>query len=325
MPRSRRPPLGASILLDVTTPETAHARPTGRAGQWIAHSSPEALFVLSAAAQYTGAAIAVTLFDEIAPESVAWFRVIGAAAALLIVPTVLARSTRDLRSWTRRELGAAAVFGIATALMNLFFFLAIARTDLGKSVAIEFIGPIIVAAAMTRTARNAAALALAAVGVLVLGGAEIGDNTIGLLWILAASAMWAVYIVFGSRVAQLDRGVAGLGIGLGLGVLVLTPVGAPGSGHVWTTPSLLVPALAVGVFSNAIGYGIDQSVLRRIPIRRFSLLLALLPVTAVLMGWLALGQRPSALDLGGIALVLAAVVLQERDELTVEVSDLDPS
>jgi threonine/homoserine efflux transporter RhtA len=36
------------------------------------------------------------------------------------------------------------------------------------------------------------------------------------------------------------------------------------------------------VFSNAIGYGIDQHVLRRIPIRRFSVLLALLPVTAAL-------------------------------------------
>lgn len=283
-------------------------------------SSPEALFALSAIAQYTGATIAVTLFDDIAPESVAWFRVIGATAALLIVPTLLARSTRDLRSWTRRELAAAAVFGVATALMNLFFFLAIARTDLGKSVAIEFIGPILVAAALTRTARNAAALALAAIGVLVLGGAEIGDNTIGLLWILAASAMWAVYIVAGSRVAQLDRGVAGLGIGLGFGVLVLTPIGAPGSGHVWTTPALLIPALAVGVFSNAIGYGIDQSVLRRIPVRRFSLLLALLPVTAVLMGWIALDQRPSALDLAGIALVLTAVVLQERDELPAEIT-----
>ena len=44
------------------------------------------------------------------------------------------------------ELGAAAVFGIATALMNLLFYLAIDRLPLGKGVAIEFIGPIAVAA-----------------------------------------------------------------------------------------------------------------------------------------------------------------------------------
>jgi inner membrane transporter RhtA len=71
----------------------------------------------------------------------------------------------------------------------------------------------------------------------------------------------------------------------------------------------------VGVFSNAIGYGIDQFTLRRIPIRRFSLLLALLPVTAAFIGWLALDQRPSNLDLVGIALVLVGVIVQEREEL----------
>jgi inner membrane transporter RhtA len=199
--------------------------------------------------------------------------------------------------------------------MNTFFFLGLARTDLGKSVAIEFIGPIAVAAAMTRTARNGVALALAALGVVVLGGIEIGDNTVGLLWILAASAMWAIYIVIGSRVAQIGRGVAGLGIGLAIGALVITPIGAPGSGHVFTTPRLLLGCVLVGVFSNAIGYGIDQHVLRRIPVRRFSVLLALLPVTALGFGWIALDQTPSALELAGIALVLAGVAMQEREEL----------
>ena len=86
-----------------------------------------------------------------------------------------------------------------------------------------------------------------------------------------------------------------------------------------------VACLLVGVFSNAIGYGIDQHVLRRIPVRRFSVLLALLPVTAVVIGWLVLDQRPSALDLAGIALVLAGVVLQERDELAAELAAPDPS
>jgi len=274
--------------------------------------------VLSAVAQYTGATIATLLFDEVEPQTVAWLRVTGAAIALNAV------SRGALRGWTRRDLVAAAVFGIVTAVMNTFFFMAIARTDLGKSVAIEFIGPIAVAAAMTRTARNGAAVALAAIGVVVLGGVELDGNTTGLLWILAASALWAAYIVVGSRVAQVGRGVAGLGIGLAFGALVLTPIGAPGSGAALTTPRLLLACLLVGVLSNAIGYGIDQHVLRRIPVRRFSLLLALLPVTAVAFGWLVLEQRPGGLDLAGIALVLAGVALQERDEL-VTVAELEPS
>lgn len=290
----------------------------GRPGpvvRYLDAASPEALFVLSAIAQYVGATIAVVLFDEVEPQTVAWLRVVGAALALLAV------SRRALGGWTRRQLGAAAVFGIATAVMNLFFYLAIDRTDLGKSVAIEFIGPIAVAAALTRTRRNAGALALAAIGVAVLGGLELSGNAVGLAYILAASTCWAIYILIGSRVAQIGRGVAGLGIGLGIGAVALTPIGAPWSGPVWGSPRLLAACLIVGVFSNAVGYGIDQHVLRRIPVRRFSLLLALLPVTAVGIGWSALGQAPSVLELAGIALVLTAVVLQEREVLVT----LEPS
>lgn len=283
---------------------------TGPVARALGAAPAEALFVISAIAQYVGAVIAVTLFDEVEPQTVAWFRVMGAAIALLAV-------SRGWRSgWTRSQLVGVALFGTATALMNTFFYLAIERIDLGKGVTIEFIGPIAVAAATTRTGRNALALAFAIAGVCVLGGVEIdAGNTAGLAFILMASAMWAAYIVVGSRVAQIDRGVAGLGLGLALGTLVTMPIGAPWSGPVWVSPALLAACLLVGVFSNAIGYGIDQFTLRRIPIRRFSLLLALLPVTAALMGWIFLDQPPSGLDIAGIALVLVGVAVQERDQI----------
>ena len=256
-----------------------------------------------------GAVIAVGLFDLVEPQTVAWFRVIGAALALVAV----SRAWRE--RWTRSELTAAALFGIATALMNMFFYLAIDRIDLGKAVTIEFIGPIAVAAVATRSVRNAVALLFALGGVVVLGGGEIEGNAVGLLFIGLASAMWAAYIVIGSRVARLDRGVAGLGVGLAIGALAIAPAGAPWSGDVWTSPRLLALCLLVGVFSNAIGYGIDQFTMRRIPIRRFSLLLALLPVTAAFIGWLVLDQRPSSIELFGIGLVLVGVMVQEREEL----------
>jgi inner membrane transporter RhtA len=292
----------------VTTSPDLAAR-TNPVGRFLDTATPEALFVLSAVAQYTGATIAALLFDEAEPQGVAWVRVIGGALGLLVV------SRGAWRGWTRRQLVAAAIFGVATAGMNACFYMALDRTDLGKSVTMEFIGPIAVAAAMTRTTRNALALALAAGGVIVLGGVEIGDNTVGVLWILATSALWAAYIIVGSRVAQVGRGVAGLGIGLAIGAVALAPVGAPSSGPIFSEGRLLVLCLLVGVLSNAIGYGIDQHVLRRIPVRRFSVLLALLPVTALLFGWIALDQTPSPLDLVGIAFVLAGVALQERDKI----------
>ena len=276
---------------------------------------PEGLFVISAVSQYIGASIAVSVFDRVAPQTVGWLRVVGASVALLLI------ARPRPRSWGRERLMGAAVFGIATAAMNLFFYLAIARIDLGKSVAIEFIGPIAVAAASTRSWRNAAALATAVIGVGVLGGVELGDETLGVLFVLAASACWAAYIVIGSRVARVTSGVDGLGIGLAVGALALAPLGAPWSGPVWTSPLLLAACLATGVFSNAIGYGIDQHMLRRVSVRRFSVLLSLLPVTATAIGWVALDQRPGGLDLIGIALVLIAVASQEREQADVIPTD----
>lgn len=273
---------------------------------------PEFLFVISAFGQYCGAVIAVRLFDDLAPASVAWLRVIGAAVFLLAFS---AKSLRRGGRWSRQQLVSVSLFGISTALMNLFFYLAIQHLDLGKGVAIEFIGPITVAALRTRTSRNAVALILAVVGVVILSGLELGNEPLGLLYIFLASIMWALYIVIGSKVAGFDRGVSGLGIGLLIGAIFIAPFGAPSSGPAFSAPWILATCFLVGILSNAIGYGIDQFTLRRIPVRRFSVLLALLPVTATIFGLLFLNQVPSITDLIGISFVLIGVVVQQRDTL----------
>jgi inner membrane transporter RhtA len=285
---------------------------TDRSSRAIERASPEALFVLSGLAQYTGAVIATQLFDELRPATVAWLRVLSATVILVAV------TWGAQRGWTAAQVRAAAVFGIATAFMNLFFYLAIDRIDLGKSVVIEFIGPIAVAAAFTRSARNAVALALATLGVVILSGVEIDDEPLGLLFIFCASALWAVYIVVGPRVAAQDRGLGGLAMALAIGSLAIAPFGLPGSATAFTTPRLLFWCATVGALSTALAYGIDQVVMRRIPVRRFALLLALLPVTAMLLGWIGLDQQPSAVDVLGAALVIVAVVVQERDERTTD-------
>ena len=40
----------------------------------------------------------------------------------------------------------AALFGLVTAVMNLVFYEAIDRLPLGTAVALEFVGPVLVAA-----------------------------------------------------------------------------------------------------------------------------------------------------------------------------------
>ncbi len=277
--------------------------------QFFRTASPEALFVISGISQYTGAVIAVNLFDELNPATVAVFRVLLGAIPILLI------SWRSQRAWTRDDLKAAAVFGLATAAMNLCFYLGINRLPLGKSVVMEFIGPIAVAAYFTRTRRNTVALVLAASGVAILSGVELGGDALGVLFILMASAFWAAYIVLGRRVAGLDRGLSGLGVGLVIGGLAIMPFGFGELSTVVSTPRLLGLCFLVGLLSSSIGYAIDQVVLRRIPMRRFALLLALLPVTAMAVGLIALDQTPTIADMAGAALVISGVVLQDRDEL----------
>ncbi|MCE9623756.1 MAG: EamA family transporter [Actinomycetia bacterium] len=279
-------------------------------------ASPEALFAISGISQYAGAAIAVTLFQELPPATVAFFRVAAGAVIVLML------SARRLRGWTAADLRAAAIFGIATALMNLCFYLAIDRLPLGKSVVLEFIGPISVAAVLTRTRRNTIALLLAAGGVAILSGVEIGGEPLGIAFILGASAMWAAYIVLGRRVASLDRGLSGLAVGLVIGSVVILPFGISGVGEVLSSSRLLTQCLLVGLLSSAVGYTIDQFVIRRIPIRRFALMLALLPVTAMVVGYIALDQRPTPIDLIGAGLVIAGVVTQEREEIKQPLEEL---
>ena len=265
--------------------------------------APEPLFVVGAVSQYLGAAVAVHLFDEIAPAGVALVRVLGAAVMII----VLRRSWR--RRWKASDLAWASAFGMALAAMNLSIYLSIDELPLGNAVAIEFTGPILVAAAFTRTMRSGAALLLAAGGVVVLAGVEAEGTTRGVGFALLAGMFWAGYIVLGHRVARGPAAVDGLGLGMLAGAAAISGFGAPELGPAFDSPWVLVLALVTGLLSNVIPYWIDQLVMRRITQHRFALLQALLPVTAVLVGLAVLIQVPSVQELLGIALVIAAILL----------------
>lgn len=264
---------------------------------------PEPFFAIGAISQYAGAAIAVVLFEYVAAGTVALLRVVGAAMII-----VVARRSWS-RPWSRETLSAAAVFGTVLALMNLSFYLAIDRLPLGNAVAVEFLGPVAVAAVGARSVRTASGLGLAAIGVAVLVGVTPEGSAAGFGFALLAGMFWAGYIVVGHRVAMSGAGVDGLGVGMAVGALVIAPFTAGGLGALGTRPLLILAALATGLLSNAIPYGIDQAVLARIDRARFALLQSLLPLTATVVGFAVLAQRPTVSELVGIALVAVAIVL----------------
>jgi inner membrane transporter RhtA len=266
------------------------------------------LFVLGAISQYVGAALAVLLFASVPAAGVAWLRVVAAAA-------VLVAWRRPWRSrWTGPRLRLVGAFGLALALMNLCFYLAIDRLPLGTAVAIEFCGPIAVAALGSRTRRDAAALALGAAGVLVLADVHVAGSPGGFALAAAAGAWWAAYIVLGHRLAR-DEGIRpqdGLALGMAIGALGLAPVLVSSAVPALSSPPLLAACLLVGVASSVVPYALEQIAMRRLPRARFALLLALLPATAAIVGAAVLGQVPGLVEAGGIALVVLAASLRSH-------------
>jgi inner membrane transporter RhtA len=121
---------------------------------------PQAYFIVSAIFHYLGPAFAVMLFSAIAPLGVAWLRIASAA----IVFAVWRRPWRYFRTLTVAERWAVAGLGLSLAAMNSFFYLAIDHLPLGTVGAIEFLGPIALAALGVRSARNLVALAIAVAG-----------------------------------------------------------------------------------------------------------------------------------------------------------------
>ncbi|HEY3259954.1 MAG TPA: EamA family transporter, partial [Pseudonocardiaceae bacterium] len=189
---------------------------------------------------YVGAAIAVLLFDELSPSVVAWLRLVGAAALLL------AWRRPGRAAWHGRRLLLAVGFGLATALMNLAFYEAIARMPMGTAVAIEFCGPVAVAALGSRGRRDIGALALAAVGVLLIADVQWSGSPAGVLLALTAATLWAGYIVLGKRVARGGTGLDDLAVGMAAGAALLSPL-AIDAGPALSSPRLLLLAVGVGV------------------------------------------------------------------------------
>jgi inner membrane transporter RhtA len=272
---------------------------------------PQALFVLGAISQYVGAALAVLLFASVPAAGVAWLRVVAAAG-------VLVAWRRPWRTrWTRERLQLVAAFGTALALMNLTFYLAIDRLPLGTAVAIEFCGPIAVAALGSRTRRDLAALALAVGGVLALADVRVAGSPLGFALAAGAGVFWAAYIVLGHRVAADPqiRPQDGLALAMAIGAAGLAPALVVSAVPALVSPPLLVACLAVGVASSVVPYGLEQIAMRRLARARFALLLALLPATAAIVGALVLGQVPGPVEAAGIALVVAAASLRTHADV----------
>src|SRR6187431_3330349 len=135
------------------------------------------LVLVAALSPQVGAALAVTLFDELGPAGAAFLRL--AFAAIVLWAIWRPRLAGDLR--------LAGAFGVALGLMNWSFYESIARIPLGVAVTIEFAGPLLVAVIGSRRPLDGLWVALAAGGILLLVGPTGGSvDPVGIAFAVAA-------------------------------------------------------------------------------------------------------------------------------------------
>jgi inner membrane transporter RhtA len=278
----------------------------------MARIPPHVFFFVSAIFHYLGLAFAVLLFSSVSVLGVAWFRIASAAV-------VFAMWRRPWRifvrtSWAQRRILLA--LGIVLGLMNACFYLAISRIPLGTVGAIEFLGPITLAALGARTPRNIGALLLAAAGGWLLMDVRFGGQPLGFVFAFANCAFFMLYVMLGHRIAQ-DGGAAGidrLGAAMLIAFLTITPIGITGALPAITKPLLLLAGIGVGICSSVIPYVSDQLAMSRLPRATFALLLSLLPASAAIIGIVVLRQIPTLLEIVGILFVAGGVALHQEAE-----------
>lgn len=222
--------------------------------------------------------------------------------ALVLVPFVRPR----VRGRGLRALAPALALGVILAVMNLSFYEAVGRVDLGTAVTIEFLGPLSIALATSRRVIDVVCAVAAGVGVYLLAGSSGELDVVGVVLAALAGVSWAAYILVARAVATRFKGFEGLSIASVVALAVIAPaalVVVDYSTIDWRVLGLLV---ATGILCSAIPYSLDSVILRRITPRLYSIITSTAPVLAAVFGWLILGQGLSLLQQLAILLVSAA-------------------
>ncbi|WP_050656398.1 EamA family transporter [Rhodococcus sp. 311R] len=252
-----------------------------------------------------GAAFATTLFSQIGPAGATTLRLTIAAIILGVI--VRPRWSR----WSNRQRKGIFALGIALAVMNGAFYLALDTVPIGTAVTIEFLGPLTLAAVLSRRWADGAWVLLAFGGVLLLGLGDHGESgldPIGVMFALIAATAWAGYIVAGSHLAATLPSADGLA-GASIVAAVLTlPFGVVSGGSELLDPKMLAAGAAVAILSSVIPYSLEMWALRSLAKKVFAVLIALEPAAAALAGVLVIGQTLDAFTLVAIALVVTAGV-----------------
>ena len=287
------------------------------------------IVVAEAATVYLATSIAKVAFSQLDPLYSVWYRVGFMSLFLLAWRRPFSRKKRARNSLpkTLKEWLIVVAVGISVVLMNTMFYLAISCMAVGVAVTIEFVGPLMVAVITGKTWRERVGIVIAACGIVLLASASMRSNEsphflVGLVAILIGGSMWGMYIVSGRMLARGSNAIDRVSIAILIGWLLQSSVlGVPAILHVahpkssatWAAQpygslKLLGLMVVIATCASFIPTLLDQVLLKRVSSARYSVMQALYPAIAALVG-MGFGEMPTLIDVCGMALVMLAVVI----------------
>lgn len=275
------------------------------------------IFAIIASASYgTNPLFALPLYDEgMQPLSVLFYRYFFAVIGMLIFIGIERLSLRT----TRKEFGLSVIMGTLFALSSLFLFESFNYMDAGIASTILFVYPIMVVLLShiffkePIKASTIFCVTLATLGIVMLYRGADGAtlSTIGVVFVLLSSLVYALYIVGVNRsvlksMSSITLSFYAMVIGLVLWTVIL----------LCTTG--IQPLTSLKMASNAIGLALFPTIISVVLVTRAihmigstpaSIIGALEPITALIISIIVFGGVLTIMNWVGVVLVLLAVIV----------------
>ena len=251
----------------------------------------------------SGASLAKQLFQQVGVLGTITYRVGFAALILCFV----------FKPWRNRpeQLKSIIIYGLCLGGMNTAFYFAIERIPIGIAVALEFVGPLMVAILSSKKSVDFLWAVMAIMGLVLLLpdlSAADGLDPLGFGLALSAGACWAGYILFGKRTGENGSSGAIVALGMLVAAVAIVPFGIAIHFDELMNVALIPAGIGIALLSSALPYSLEMIALRKMPSQSFSILMSIEPAIAALAGFIILGELLTLWHWLAIALVISASV-----------------
>lgn len=254
-------------------------------------------------------------------------------AALILVAALAATRPQSLRI-TRKELPFLLLFGvIGLAFVQLFYFVAIHRLEIGVALLIQYLAPVLIALYARLVLKEPVRRRVWAALILALGGLSlvvdlwsgVALDGLGVLAALASAVTFALYILLAESAVSHRDPVSLLALGFSFAAIFWAVVQPWWSfpteylddrihmnGAVFST-TLPVSVLLVGVVlvGTIVPFLLLVGALRHINATRAGVTAMFEPVAGALVAWAWLGESLTTAQLIGGAIVLTGILLAQ--------------